>query len=50
MSSDGVSPRVILAFSPTEDVQFTAQVAQGFRLGGINDPLNVGLVLGPRIW
>jgi len=43
VSSDGVSPRVILAFSPVEDVQFTAQVGQGFRLGGINDPLNVGL-------
>ena len=42
-SSDGVSPRVILAFSPTDDVQFTAQVARGFRLGGINDPLNEGL-------
>ena len=42
-SSDGVSPRVILAFSPNDDVQFTAQVARGFRLGGINDPLNVGL-------
>ena len=26
-SSDGFSPRVILAFSPNEDVQFTAQVA-----------------------
>ena len=46
VSSDGVSPRVILAFSPTEDVQFTAQIAQGFRLGGINDPLNVGLCQG----
>ncbi len=43
MSSDGVSPRVILAFSPNDDVQFTAQVARGFRLGGINDPLNVDL-------
>jgi len=43
VSSDGVSPRVILAFSPNDNVQFTAQVARGFRLGGINDPLNVGL-------
>jgi len=46
VSSDGVSPRVILAFSPSKDVQFTAQVAKGFRLGGINDPLNVGLCQG----
>jgi iron complex outermembrane receptor protein len=42
-SSDGVSPRVILAFSPSKNAQFTAQVARGFRLGGINDPLNVTL-------
>jgi iron complex outermembrane receptor protein len=49
VSSDGVSPRVILAFSPSKDVQFTAQVAQGFRLGGINDPLNVGLCQGPDL-
>jgi iron complex outermembrane recepter protein len=42
-SSDGVSPRVILAFEPNDDVLLTLQYAQGFRLGGINDPLNVGL-------
>lgn len=39
-SSDGYSPRAILAFDATEDVQLTAQVSRGFRLGGINDPLN----------
>ena len=38
-----MSPRVILAFSPSKNAQFTAQVAKGFRLGGINDPLNVTL-------
>lgn len=42
-SSDGFSPRVILAFEPNDDVMLTAQVARGFRLGGINDPLNVSL-------
>jgi iron complex outermembrane receptor protein len=42
-SSDGFSPRVILSFDATDDVQFNAQVAKGFRLGGINDPLNLGL-------
>lgn len=42
-SSDGFSPRVILAFEPNEDVLLSAQVARGFRLGGINDPLNVAL-------
>jgi iron complex outermembrane receptor protein len=41
--SDGFSPRAILAYRPTEDVMLTAQVARGFRLGGINDPLNVTL-------
>jgi iron complex outermembrane recepter protein len=43
VSSNGFSPRVILAFSPNRNVQFTAQASRGFRLGGINDPLNVGL-------
>jgi iron complex outermembrane recepter protein len=43
VSSSGTSPRVILAFSPNHNVQFTGQVSRGFRLGGINDPLNVGL-------
>ena len=39
-SSDGFSPRLILAYEPNDDVLLTAQVARGFRLGGINDPLN----------
>jgi iron complex outermembrane recepter protein len=43
VSADGISPRVIVAFDATEDVQFNAQVSRGFRLGGINDPLNLGL-------
>jgi len=42
-SSDGFSPRVILSYNPSQDVQFTAQASRGFRLGGINDPLNEGL-------
>ncbi|MFL6576689.1 MAG: TonB-dependent receptor, partial [Povalibacter sp.] len=42
-SSDGFSPRAIVSFKPNEDVQFNAQVSRGFRLGGINDPLNVTL-------
>jgi iron complex outermembrane receptor protein len=42
-SSDGFSPRAILAYEPNDDVLLTAQVARGFRLGGINDPLNVSL-------
>jgi iron complex outermembrane receptor protein len=39
--SDGVSPRLILGFNPSDDMRFTAQVSRGFRLGGINDPLNL---------
>ena len=42
-SSDGYSPRVIVAYEPNDDVLLSAQVAKGFRLGGINDPLNVTL-------
>ena len=48
-SSDGFSPRAILAFRPNEDVMLTAQVSRGFRLGGINDPLNVTLCQGNDI-
>jgi iron complex outermembrane recepter protein len=41
--SDGFSPRVIVAYEPNDDVLVSAQVSRGFRLGGINDPLNVTL-------
>jgi iron complex outermembrane receptor protein len=43
VSSNGVSPRVILSYKETEDLQFNAQASRGFRLGGINDPLNIPL-------
>src|SRR5690606_3498462 len=48
-SSDGFSPRVIVSFEPNDDVMLTAQVARGFRLGGINDPLNVSLCEPPDL-
>ena len=48
VSSDGVSPRVILAFSPTEDVQLTAQVAAGLPAGRHQRPAQRGPVLGRR--
>jgi iron complex outermembrane recepter protein len=41
--SNGTSPRLILSYRPTDDVQFNAQAARGFRLGGINDPINLPL-------
>jgi iron complex outermembrane recepter protein len=43
VDSDGISPRVILTFSPNEDIHFNAQFSRGFRLGGINDPINIPL-------
>jgi iron complex outermembrane recepter protein len=42
-SSSGTSPRVILTYKIDEDHQFNLQAARGFRLGGINDPINIGL-------
>ena len=40
VDSDGFSPRAILSYDVNDDVKINAQVARGFRLGGINDPLN----------
>jgi iron complex outermembrane receptor protein len=42
-SSNGVNPRFIAAFDATDQVTLLAQAAKGFRLGGVNDPLNVPL-------
>jgi iron complex outermembrane receptor protein len=39
--SSGTSPRLILSYKPADDVQLYAQAARGFRLGGINDPVNL---------
>ena len=36
----GVAPRVIGSYDLTPATQLNAQVSKGFRLGGINDPLN----------
>jgi iron complex outermembrane recepter protein len=43
VDAHGVSPRGILSFKMDEDAQFNAQVSKGFRLGGINDPINLPL-------
>ncbi len=45
-SSDGISPRVILTYEPTDDLRINAQASKGFRLGGVNDPLNIPLCTG----
>jgi len=42
-SSDGFSPRVLVSYDATDTITLNAQASQGFRLGGVNDPLNVPL-------
>ena len=42
-SSSGFSPRVIATFEPSRNLKFNVQAAKGFRLGGVNDPLNLPL-------
>ncbi|QFT76164.1 TonB-dependent receptor [Erythrobacter sp. THAF29] len=42
-SSDGFTPRFLLSYEVTPDITINAQASQGFRLGGVNDPLNVPL-------
>jgi iron complex outermembrane receptor protein len=41
--ADGVAPRFIASYKVSDAVSLNAQASQGFRLGGINDPLNVPL-------
>jgi iron complex outermembrane recepter protein len=42
-TADGIVPRVIATYKVNPSTALNAQVSQGFRLGGINDPLNVPL-------
>ena len=42
-ASDGFTPRVLASFELNDNVTLNAQASQGFRLGGVNDPLNVPL-------
>ncbi len=41
--SDGFNPRVLFAYKASDSVTLNAQASKGFRLGGVNDPLNVPL-------
>jgi iron complex outermembrane receptor protein len=41
--SSGFYPRAILTFSANDDAKINLQASRGFRLGGINDPLNAPL-------
>ncbi|MES2137792.1 MAG: TonB-dependent receptor, partial [Pseudomonadota bacterium] len=47
--SNGFSPRLILSYEPSRNLSVNVQAAKGFRLGGINDPLNVPLCQGTDI-
>ncbi|MHA7820413.1 MAG: TonB-dependent receptor [Erythrobacter sp.] len=42
-SSDGFTPRFLLSYDISPDFTINAQASRGFRLGGVNDPLNVPL-------
>ena len=42
-SSDGFTPRVLASWNMNDNVTLNAQASQGFRLGGVNDPLNTSL-------
>ncbi len=40
VSSDGFTPRFMVSYDANDNISVNAQVSRGFRLGGINDPLN----------
>ncbi len=41
--SNGITPRVLVNYAVNDAVSVNGQISQGFRLGGVNDPLNVPL-------
>jgi iron complex outermembrane receptor protein len=41
--ANGVAPRVIATYKLSDNTYVNGQISKGFRLGGINDPLNVPL-------
>ena len=42
-TADGLAPRLIASYQVTDATSLNGQISKGFRLGGINDPLNVPL-------
>ena len=42
-SSDGFTPRLLVSYKANPALTFNAQASKGFRLGGVNDPLNIPL-------
>lgn len=47
--SNGFSPRFMVNYAVTDEVSVNAQASRGFRLGGVNDPLNRDLCRGSDI-
>lgn len=45
-SATGIAPRFMASYRATDNVTLNAQVSQGIRLGGINDPLNLPICTG----
>ncbi|WP_439134864.1 TonB-dependent receptor [Pseudomaricurvus sp.] len=45
-ASDGFTSRIMASYDLSEEVVLNAQASQGFRLGGVNDPLNASLCSG----
>jgi iron complex outermembrane receptor protein len=43
VDANGVAPRLIATYKVSNTTNLNAQISKGFRLGGINDPLNVPL-------
>ncbi len=41
--SSGFTPRFLLSYEASDEVTLNAQASRGFRLGGVNDPLNIPL-------
>ena len=42
-TADGIAPRIMASYKLTDATRLNAQISKGFRLGGINDPLNAPL-------
>jgi len=41
--SDGFNPRFLVSYEASDDLTINLQASKGFRLGGVNDPLNIPL-------
>ena len=42
-ASNGFTPRVLLSYEASDDISVNLQASKGFRLGGVNDPLNASI-------